>query len=228
MLNDCGKPLFGTLSAQIYGYQGCVLLTVIVPKLVQWYHCCSWGSVRPLSRIWSWHNERLQQHLSPAHIIPFIKDRIHLVRITRASIKRFQNSIQMEHHWPFGRMAEMNSPSWFMATLLMSVLKGGDGKCLGRGGISNSLAIEFDRWMIINTQNSNHVFQDHILIHSSEPLLSNSSSKSTSIGILDTVQYCRSLCWFLGRWMMQINFSFNLIRSSKQHCFHFDFFSGNC
>ena len=59
---------------------------------------------------------------------------------------------------------------------------GGDGEQLGYGGISNSLAIEFDTWTNVDTQQSDDVFQDHISIHSGGPLLPNSSNQSTSLG----------------------------------------------
>ena len=57
-----------------------------------------------------------------------------------------------------------------------------DGEHLGYGGISNSLAIEFDTWTNVDTQQSDDVFQDHISIHSGGPSLPNSSNKSTSLG----------------------------------------------
>ena len=57
-----------------------------------------------------------------------------------------------------------------------------DGEHLGYGGISNSLAVEFDTWTNVDTQQSDDVFQDHISIHSSGPLLPNSSNESTSLG----------------------------------------------
>ncbi|KAL3757138.1 hypothetical protein ACHAWU_002977 [Discostella pseudostelligera] len=59
---------------------------------------------------------------------------------------------------------------------------GGDGEHLGYGGISNSLAVEFDTWTNVDTQQSDDVFQDHISIHSSGPTLPNSSNETTSLG----------------------------------------------
>ena len=59
---------------------------------------------------------------------------------------------------------------------------GGDGEQLGYGGITNSIAVEFDTWTNVNTQGSDDIFQDHISIHSAGPLLPNSSNKSTSLG----------------------------------------------
>ena len=59
---------------------------------------------------------------------------------------------------------------------------GGDGEHLGYGGISNSLAVEFDTWTNVDTQQSDDVFQDHISIHSGGPLSPNSSKQSTSLG----------------------------------------------
>lgn len=59
---------------------------------------------------------------------------------------------------------------------------GGDGEQLGYGGITNSIAIEFDTWTNVNTQGSDDIFQDHISIHSAGPLLPNSSNQSTSLG----------------------------------------------
>ena len=59
---------------------------------------------------------------------------------------------------------------------------GGDGEHLGYGGITNSLAIEFDTWTNVDTQGSDDIFQDHISIHSAGPLLPNSSNQSTSLG----------------------------------------------
>lgn len=58
---------------------------------------------------------------------------------------------------------------------------GGDGEHLGYGGISNSLAVEFDTWTNVDTQ-SDDVFQDHISIHSGGARLPNSSNQSTSLG----------------------------------------------
>ena len=59
---------------------------------------------------------------------------------------------------------------------------GGDGEELGYGGISSSLAVEFDTWTNVDTQQSDDVFQDHISIHSGGSLSPNSSDKSTSLG----------------------------------------------
>lgn len=59
---------------------------------------------------------------------------------------------------------------------------GGDGEELGYGGISNSIAVEFDTWTNVDTQQSDDVFQDHISIHSAGPLVPNSSNRSTSLG----------------------------------------------
>jgi len=56
---------------------------------------------------------------------------------------------------------------------------GGDGEQLGYGGITNSIAVEFDTW---TNSDSDDVFQDHISIHSAGPLLPNSSNQSTSLG----------------------------------------------
>lgn len=58
---------------------------------------------------------------------------------------------------------------------------GGDGEQLGYGGISNSLAVEFDTWTNVDTQ-TDDIFQDHISVHSGGPLLPNSPGKSTSLG----------------------------------------------
>ena len=58
---------------------------------------------------------------------------------------------------------------------------GGDGEQLGYGGISNSLAVEFDTWTNVDTQTAD-IFQDHISVHSGGPLLPNSPRKSTSLG----------------------------------------------
>ena len=59
---------------------------------------------------------------------------------------------------------------------------GEDGEQLGYGGITNSIAVEFDTWTNVNTQGSDDIFQDHISIHSAGPLLQNSSNQSTSLG----------------------------------------------
>lgn len=59
---------------------------------------------------------------------------------------------------------------------------GGDGEQLGYGGISNSVAIEFDTWTNVDTQQSDDVFQDHVSIHSGGPHAPNSADRSTSLG----------------------------------------------
>ncbi len=59
---------------------------------------------------------------------------------------------------------------------------GGDGEHLGYGGISNSLAVEFDSWTNVDTQQSDDVFQDHISIHSGGPFSPNSSNETTALG----------------------------------------------
>ncbi|KAL9182975.1 hypothetical protein ACHAXT_004254 [Thalassiosira profunda] len=59
---------------------------------------------------------------------------------------------------------------------------GGDGEHLGYGGIANSLAVEFDTWTNVDTQQSDDVLQDHISIHAGGPLLPNSSNQSTALG----------------------------------------------
>jgi len=59
---------------------------------------------------------------------------------------------------------------------------GGDGEQLGYGGISNSIAVEFDTWTNVDTQQSDDVFQDHISIHAGGPNMPNSSNQSTSMG----------------------------------------------
>lgn len=59
---------------------------------------------------------------------------------------------------------------------------GGDGENLGYGGLLNSLAIEFDTWTNVGTQQSDDIFQDHISIHSGGPMLPNSSNETTSLG----------------------------------------------
>lgn len=62
------------------------------------------------------------------------------------------------------------------------VLMHKDGEHLGYGGIFNSLAVEFDTWTNVDTQQSDDVFQDHISIHSGGPSSPNSSNRSTSLG----------------------------------------------
>lgn len=62
------------------------------------------------------------------------------------------------------------------------VLMHKDGEHLGYGGIFNSLAVEFDTWTNVDTQQSDDVFQDHISIHSGGPFSPNSSNRSTSLG----------------------------------------------
>jgi hypothetical protein len=52
-----------------------------------------------------------------------------------------------------------------------------DGEHLGYGGISNSLAVEFDTWTNVDTQQSDDVYQDHISVH-----YGGSSNRSTSLG----------------------------------------------
>jgi len=58
---------------------------------------------------------------------------------------------------------------------------GGDGANLGYGGISNSLAIEFDMWTNANTQDGDDLFQDHISVHSASTQ-PNSPGSSTALG----------------------------------------------
>ncbi|KAL7547055.1 hypothetical protein ACHAWF_010377 [Thalassiosira exigua] len=59
---------------------------------------------------------------------------------------------------------------------------GGDGENLGYGGISNSLAVEFDAWTNVDAQGSDDVFQDHISVHAGGPLRPNGPGKSTALG----------------------------------------------
>ena len=58
---------------------------------------------------------------------------------------------------------------------------GGDGQDLGYGGISNSLAVEFDMWTNVDTQGSDDIFFDHVSIHS-DSVRPNSSNASTALG----------------------------------------------
>ncbi len=58
---------------------------------------------------------------------------------------------------------------------------GENGQELGYGGISNSLAIEFDMWTNVKTQGSDDFFFDHISIHSGSTKINSSGSK-TSLG----------------------------------------------
>ena len=59
---------------------------------------------------------------------------------------------------------------------------GGAGYELGYGGISNSLAVEFDMWTnAISEDNSDDVFHDHISVHSAGKA-PNKADKSTSLG----------------------------------------------
>ena len=58
---------------------------------------------------------------------------------------------------------------------------GGDGQDLGYGGISNSIAVEFDMWTNVDTQGSNDIFHDHVSIHSAS-VHPNSPEASTALG----------------------------------------------
>jgi hypothetical protein len=58
---------------------------------------------------------------------------------------------------------------------------GGDGKDMGYGGISNSIAIEFDTWTNVDTEGSDDFFHDHISIHSGSTG-KNSPGASTALG----------------------------------------------
>jgi hypothetical protein len=55
------------------------------------------------------------------------------------------------------------------------------GDQLGYGGITNSLAVEFDTWTNVPQQGSDDVFHDHISVHSAGHGL-NGSGESTSLG----------------------------------------------
>ncbi|GMI58959.1 hypothetical protein ScalyP_jg11004 [Parmales sp. scaly parma] len=58
---------------------------------------------------------------------------------------------------------------------------GRDGDQLGYGGISNSLAVEFDTWTNVDSQGSSDLFSDHIEIHSQGTGV-NSAKKATKFG----------------------------------------------
>ena len=58
---------------------------------------------------------------------------------------------------------------------------GSDGQEMGYGGISNSIAIEFDMWTNVDTQGSDDLFFDHISIHSASTGI-NSPGATTMLG----------------------------------------------
>jgi hypothetical protein len=62
-----------------------------------------------------------------------------------------------------------------------SLALGMDGHELGYGGISDSIAIEFDTWTNVDTQGSNDFFHDHIAIHSMS-FRANTSGKASALG----------------------------------------------
>jgi len=58
---------------------------------------------------------------------------------------------------------------------------GMDGHQLGYGGISNSIAIEFDTWTNVATHGSDDFFHDHIAIHSMS-FRDNTSGQASALG----------------------------------------------
>jgi hypothetical protein len=62
-----------------------------------------------------------------------------------------------------------------------------DGHELGYGGISNSIAIEFDTWTNVNTQGSNDFFHDHIAIHSMS-INGNTAGELSALGFARPVE----------------------------------------